>query len=632
MSNNSIDRPVPGGQRTRLIRSPLLLLLTGVFAVNIFIYARSAAGPYIVDDFTNLVNNPALQLQEINLDAVKKAALSSGASPFHRPLSMLSFAANYTLAGNRSAYPVKLTNIYIHVLTGFGIFLLTLELLRRLPESTLVRREEGYINLIAFTATCVWLFHPLFVSTVLYAVQRMAMLSALFVIFGCIGYLRLRDASTTRATSLMPIFLWISIVTLLGFLCKENGALLPGFLLLIEVFCFKFEFHQDIPRTPIRFLQLMLIAPTVFILAYLAYTYIGHAHEEIGNFYFTYQERLLTQLRVLWHYAGWLMFLNPEPMGIYHDDFIPSTSLVQPISTLPALIAWLALAGIIVRYYRSRNVLLFCMLWFLWGQVLESTVLPLTLMFEHRNYLPGYGLILGYNLLITGFMYTSNIRNVIKYAIITILFFMLPGYTFYERVTPWSDDKSLILSLMNKQPESPQTLIMAARYLNDAGDTGASLRAIRYAQGLDPTEAALIFAEAAVQCDNFPQQPFSREVVDKLRQVKIRNQGTVNTVTQLRLMVQVCRSSSVNYAVLLDLYQQLRFSHSKKLSYLAMFGYGYIQLHLGHYAAAIDAWEQVIRADKNAAVLKPQLEEIRKIQARQAAALQTGSGTAGVRD
>jgi hypothetical protein len=571
-------------------------------------------------------------MRDINLETITKAALSSGSGPFRRPLSMLTFAANYTLAGNRAAYPVKITNIYLHVLIGFGIFLLTLELLKHFPEGTLLRHERKYIQLIAFATTFAWLFHPLFVSTVLYAVQRMAMLSALFIVFGCVGYLRLREVCRVRAGSLVPIYLWICAFTLLGFLCKENGALLPGFLLLIEVFCFKFEFHRDIGRLRIRILQILLIAPTVFILGYLAYIYLSHMHDVTGSYYFTDHERLLTQLRVLWRYVGWLMFLNPEPMGIYHDDFPWSTSLTQPVSTLVALLAWLVVAGVCIRFYRTRHVLLFCVLWFLWGQVLESTVLPLSLMFEHRNYLPGYGIILGYNLLIIGYLYTSEIRTIPKYALIFTLIFIVPGYPFYERVTHWGDEKSLILSLVNKQPESPQTLLMAARYLNEAGNYRASLRAIRVIQDLDPLEAGYIFAEATVLCDNFPKRRFNAEVRNKLQHVRITDNGTVNTVAQFRQMVKVCRPSIVNYGDLLNLYQGLQSSRNEKLGYLASYGYGYVQLQRGHYSAAIDAWERVIREDKYAAPLIPQLEAARKLRARQARTAQPGKGTLPIRN
>jgi tetratricopeptide (TPR) repeat protein len=185
---------------------------------------------------------------------------------------------------------------------------------------------------------------------------------------------------------------------------------------------------------------------------------------------------------------------------------------------------------------------------------------------------------------------------------------------------------------MKKQPASPQTLMLAARYLNDAGDYRAAVSAIRYAQGLDPGEAAYILAEAAIQCDNFPQRRFSGELGDKLKHITITNRGTVNTLDQFRKMVQVCRPSTVNYGALLDIYQVLKTSRNEKIAYLATFGYGYIQLQLGNYSAAIDAWEQVIREDKYAAVLKPQVEEIRKLQARQSTEPQPGTESAPLKD
>ena len=529
---------------------------------------------------------------------------------------MLSFAANYTLSANKAAYPVKITNIYIHILIGFGIFLLTLELMKRLPENFFVRRENKYIKLIAFTTTFVWLFHPLFISTVLYSIQRMAMLSTMFIIYGCYGYIRLRNASLHHSTSLLPILFWIISVTIIGFLCKENGILLPGFLLLIEVYCFRFEFLPNTSRNRIHLLQLGLIIPVVFVVAYLMITYFGHTGEGTHNYYFTYSERLLTELRILWRYAGWLAFLNPEPMGIYHDNLVISHSLIQPLSTLFAFLAWLVIFILILMYQKTRHVFLFCMLWFLWGQIMESTVLPLSLMFEHRNYLPGYGIILGLTLLLSGFLYSSEINRVVKYATFLVLFYFIPVYTYCERVADWSDEKSLIISLMKKQPDSPQTVIMAARFLNDSGDYENSLAAIRYAQKLNPIEPALIFAEAAVQCDNFPNQPFNSDIVKKIQNLVIKYQGTVNTVSQFRQMVQVCKPSTVNFGVLLDLYRKLKSSNNQKLSYIATYGYGYIQLKGGNYQAAIDAWEYVIEHDKNAAVLKPQVEEVRKLMAK----------------
>jgi hypothetical protein len=75
--------------------------------------------------------------------------------------------------------------------------------------------------------------------------------------------------------------------------------------------------------------------------------------------------------------------------------------LLTPWTTLPAL---LGLTGLVWLIWRLRNrtaLVAFGIAWFLIGHVLESTVLPLEIAHEHRNYLPLFGiaLIAGWSLL-----------------------------------------------------------------------------------------------------------------------------------------------------------------------------------------------------------------------------------------
>ena len=176
-----------------LFKVPVLFILTCIFALNIYVYSQSASGPYIIDDYPNLINNNFLIIEDLNYTSIKKTALSSSASSYYRPISMLSFAANYTAAGSKAAFPVKMTNIFIHVVIGLGIYLLTIGLLTRLNNRAFILDNQDYLQLIAISSCFVWLFHPLFVSTVLYPVQRMAILSTFFVIYGCYGYMKLRE-------------------------------------------------------------------------------------------------------------------------------------------------------------------------------------------------------------------------------------------------------------------------------------------------------------------------------------------------------------------------------------------------------------------------------------------------------
>ena len=76
---------------------------------------------------------------------------------------------------------------------------------------------------------------------------------------------------------------------------------------------------------------------------------------------------------------------------LYHDDITLSRGLLEPWTTLPAA---LGIAGLIAAAWLARRrapVAGFGIAFFLGGHLLESTVLPLELAFEHRNYLPAFG-------------------------------------------------------------------------------------------------------------------------------------------------------------------------------------------------------------------------------------------------
>ncbi|MCT7085189.1 hypothetical protein, partial [Salmonella enterica] len=82
----------------------------------------------LFDDNPNIVDNPGVQPRELSVPALVRAALSSPASDFKRPLASLSFAANY-LAGGLNPFGWKLFNLIIHLLNGILVFVLTRRLL-----------------------------------------------------------------------------------------------------------------------------------------------------------------------------------------------------------------------------------------------------------------------------------------------------------------------------------------------------------------------------------------------------------------------------------------------------------------------------------------------------------------------
>lgn len=591
--------------------TPVRTCLVILFAINIFIYSGSADGLYVLDDFANLFNNGNLVIKEFNIESIKNAAFSSPSSRFHRPVSMLSFAANYTLAGSMDPFSAKITNIYLHVLVGLGIYLLTINLLPLLLEFRSAGERNKITELTALLTTAIWLFHPLFVSTVLYTVQRMAILSALFVIYGSLFYIRLRIKTLETNKGHILLFLSTTSFTALAFFSKENGALLPVFLLLIEFFCFRFRFHNQTDRRIKYLLRFFLLAPTIFIFSYLLYNYIQNFNLEPPPYYISSNDRLLTETRVLWRYIGWLIFVNPESMGIFHDDIEISHGLFTPLTTLFSVSAWIAVIAVSCLYLRTRNIFVFPVLWFLIGHSVESTTLLLMPVFEHRNYLPGYGLLLGFSIFFVKFINRKDSHIFFKYVFLSIFFLVIPAGLSIERINHWSDPKSFALFQLENNPESHYSLLEAALYLSNSGDYDNALLAIRHAADLHSEESAYILAEAYIHCRNKPDKKFDASLPYRLINETDFNRRTLYFQRQFEILTMLCAPSIINYEVLLEFYDIASTVDDFHIKFLANYHRGMIYMKLKRYPEAINALEWVQARVGNTKLIRQSLETAR---------------------
>ncbi len=109
---------------------------------------------------------------------------------------------------------------------------------------------------------------------------------------------------------------------------------------------------------------------------------------------FTLSERLLTEGRVLVDYLRWIVLPTPDALSLYHDDIALSTGWLSPWTTAAS---WAFLAALLAAalWLRKRLPLFtFGVLWWFAGQSLLSTFVPLELVYEHRNYLPDWGIFL----------------------------------------------------------------------------------------------------------------------------------------------------------------------------------------------------------------------------------------------
>ena len=262
-----------------------------VAGVTVAGYWPGLAGPFLLDDAPNLKATPIDTLEPATL---VPAVTNNTSGMVPRIVSVLSLTLNTYFTGfDASAF--KYVNLMIHLVNGLLLFWLGGRLLSHRAESTAQQRAW----LIAGLAATLWLAHPLNVSTVLYVVQRMAQLSMLFTLAALLGY------AIGRQRIIRDDAGGLLIITgsLLGFgslavLSKENGALLPLFVLLIETVIFRLEAPNHTRRIQLgALLSILCILPVIAGLAW----FLTHIDAMLGGYAlrdFTPAERLLTQSRV----------------------------------------------------------------------------------------------------------------------------------------------------------------------------------------------------------------------------------------------------------------------------------------------------------------------------------------------
>ena len=455
----------------------LLLLYVTTVPVVLLIYWQGLAGPLILDDGPQLI--------PIMTDAdtgdwhtnVEKYLLGNSGT-LARPVAMLTFLADAAFYGRDSWY-WKLSNVMLHCVCGLLVFLLTRQLL--LLSGALGGQGGKAVVTVSLLVAFLWLVHPLQVGTVLYTVQRMTILSALFIVLGLLSFVAgVRRQLDGRGGE------WLLLVSVLlcfplAILSKESGALYPVFALLVSRLFIpnRLASMDSVHRVSVRrnirlydgFMLLLVVAGLLVLLVFARPLFIdGYDFRP-----FSLSERLLTEARVVFFYLYQIILPIPGNLGFFHDDFLVSTDLGTPISTLLSVIG--LIAGAISLYFmRDRErLVVFGILLFFASQLLESTIIPLELVFEHRTYLGSWGIILALTVLFYRF----------RYGLMILMGggLLLAGMTAY-RVSFWADPATMYQHMRETHPESPRLNITFADAYTDAGKYSEALGYLSNAKGL----------------------------------------------------------------------------------------------------------------------------------------------------
>jgi protein O-mannosyl-transferase len=471
--------------RPRFTSPQWWLIACSVFCLllTIVLYWQGLNGVFLLDDYQNIV---VPYLPEMNWVNLWYQLTHNDSGMLGRSLSVLSF----TLTGLQFGihpWGYKLHNLIVHMLCSVLLFrflyLLLPVLTRQIATNTTL--------LIAGLVAAIWLLHPLQVSTVLYVVQRMTQLSVFFTLLTLIIYLEFRLQYGQGWRYWLYGWFWFPLSLLLALLSKEIGALIPVYILAIELLAFRtglsiWRQHRQYAKWLLVFVVLPLVAGALICILYFdrIADYTGRT--------FTLSERLMSQLHVVPYYMRLILLPRLTAMNLFQDD-VQVTHSMDVLTTVFAL--GLALLGIAIVVLRKKApVVAFGLAWFFVAHLMESTFIPLELVFEHRNYLALAGLWLAV-------IHTAFTVAELKPArwLVAAFLLMCAGMTFV-RAREWSDEGLLLSQGALDHPNSPRVRTTYANYLFRNNRVVEGIEQLIATAALEPDNAGALIHRLHAMC------------------------------------------------------------------------------------------------------------------------------------
>ena len=437
-----------------------------LFIIILAIYSNTFHASWHFDDEPNIVDRKEINLTKITWQEIKKTFFNEEGK-LYRPIACLSFALNYYF-GKDNVFGYHCVNLSIHLLTSIFLFLFIYHSLN-LPLSRAKYGPNSYF--IALLATVFWTINPMQIQSITYIVQRMASMAGMFYIMSMYFYLKGRTSA--NRLSRIAYYFFCFVVAILAFGSKENAAMLPISIFFFDLFIIQGLTKENIKKNSLAFLILILIpfalalvlkSPSIFSTKHLFSGYENRA--------FTLFERLLTEPRIIIFYITLLLYPMPDRLCIAHDISI-SHSLINPPTTIIAIFTILAILGVAIIKSKRYPLISYCIIFFFLNHIIESTIFPLELIFEHRNYIPSMLLFVPITILIArGIRFFSYKRSMqVLISLFVVLVLVGQGHSSFMRNFIWKTEEGLWLDAIYKSPHLPRAHHNLGRYYGDNGDT-----------------------------------------------------------------------------------------------------------------------------------------------------------------
>ena len=444
---------------TSTTRFFLLGLLVALLAALPFL--PGLPGEFVFDDVPNIENNESIRLDTLTAEGLFNVIATPQISGAMRGLPTLTFALDYWRAGGAEPAAFRSTNIAIHAITAFALAWLLRSILLLAGVTATRARWLGPALALA------WALHPLQVSAVLYAVQRLQTMGTLFLVLALLAYLKARTAQIegrpARTLLLVTFLLWA-----LAMACKEDSVLLPAYMLALELTVLRFAAADAVLSRRLRLGYLIATVAGILTYALLILPSYWNWNAYPGRDFST-PERLLTQARVLVMYLWQIVLPLPSHMPFYYDWLQPSRGLLQPWTTLGSILLIAGLLGLGWRQRHNRPLLAFGIFLFFGAHFVTSNVIGLELAFEHRNHFALVGAVLAVgSLLIEG---ADRLRLPPRAGAATAVAILAAlGSATAARAHDWRNNLALGLASSAAAPHSARAwILLCSTYFKQGG-------------------------------------------------------------------------------------------------------------------------------------------------------------------
>lgn len=466
-----------------------LITIIVIATIGAVLYANTLNSPFVFDDAHNITDNPYVRISDVGLKSLTTAGFQS---PSHRrPVANISFSLNY-LFGKYGVAGYHIVNIIIHILNGILVYFIAGFIFKHLSSNTITPSQDWsvstspdtLIGLMSLFSALIFIAHPIQTQSVTYIVQRMNSLSVMFYLFSFLLYLYARSsADDSGRWKERAVWTGCGISWLLALGSKEIAIMLPFTIFLYEWFFFQ-DLSKDWLLRHSKHLSIFILISSLIALIFMG----GVPFEEISASFakrdFSMGERILTQFRVIILYLSLLILPLPSRLNLLHS-ISTSGSLVEPVTTLLSLVIILSLIGLAIMLSRKHRLIAFCIFWFFLHLVIESSVIGLEMIFEHRLYLP----MVGVSVLSVFLLFHLMRQKIVWISVAGILMILSLGTGTVLRNRVWQDQISLLKDVVSKNPQSYRAWNNLGYALAEQGDVDGARDHYRQALRIKPDYA-----------------------------------------------------------------------------------------------------------------------------------------------